>query len=108
DVVIKQDLERAKALTEARNAELIAATARIEHTSLHDALTRLPNRRYLDRILEERAARCAESDNGGLALLHIDLDRFKEINDTLGHAAGDSMLVHVAEILRKNVREDDF
>ncbi len=106
DVAIKQALERAKALTEARNAELLAATARIEHTSLHDALTKLPNRRYLDRALEERAAACATG--GGIALLHIDLDRFKEINDTLGHAAGDAMLVHAAAVLRKNVREDDF
>jgi diguanylate cyclase (GGDEF)-like protein len=107
DVAIKEDLERAKALTEARNAELLEATARIEHTSLHDALTGLPNRRYLDTLLKERAARAA-ADGSGLALLHIDLDRFKQINDTLGHAAGDAMLVHAARVLRDNVREDDF
>jgi diguanylate cyclase (GGDEF)-like protein len=106
DVAIRRDLERAKAEAEARNAELVAATARIEHTSLHDALTRLPNRRYLDRFLGERAA--AAGDEAGIALLHIDLDRFKQINDTLGHAAGDAMLVHAAEILRTNVRDDDF
>ena len=106
DVAIKRDLERAKAEAEARNAELVAATARIEHTSLHDALTRLPNRRYLDRFLGERAA--ASGDEAGIALLHIDLDRCKQINDTLGHAAGDAMLVHAAEVLRTNVRDDDF
>ena len=107
DVAIRQDLERAKALAEAHNAELMAATARIEHTSLHDALTQLPNRRYLDRVLEERAAAC-HRDNSGLALLHIDLDRFKQINDTLGHAAGDAMLVHAAAVLRANVQDGDF
>ena len=106
DVAIRQDLERAKAIAEARNAELVEATARIEHTSLHDALTGLPNRRYLDRILSERAE--ATDEQGGIALLHIDLDRFKQINDTLGHAAGDAMLVHVAKTLRANVRDDDF
>ena len=106
DVAIKQDLERARAIAEARNAELIEATLRIEHTSLHDALTGLPNRRYLDRILGERAD--AAGEQGGIALLHIDLDRFKQINDTLGHAAGDAMLVHVAKTLRANVRDDDF
>ncbi|MDO8358560.1 MAG: EAL domain-containing protein [Devosia sp.] len=107
DVAIREDLERAKALTEARNAELEAATERIEHNSLHDALTKLPNRRYLDKFLEERAAVCHE-DGSGIALLHIDLDRFKHINDTLGHAAGDAMLVHAANVLRANVRADDF
>jgi len=107
DVATKQALERAMAETEARNVDLIQATLRIEHTSLHDALTHLPNRRYLDRVLQERAAACTTED-GGLALLHIDLDRFKQINDTLGHAAGDAMLVHAAKILRDNVRSDDF
>jgi diguanylate cyclase (GGDEF)-like protein len=107
EVNVRRDLERAKALTEARNVELVEATARIEHTSLHDALTKLPNRRYLDRVLEERAEVCRR-DQSGIALLHIDLDRFKQINDTLGHAAGDAMLVHTAEVLRRNVREEDF
>ncbi|MEO8527344.1 MAG: EAL domain-containing protein, partial [Caldimonas sp.] len=105
DVANKRELERAKATAEARNEELVLATARIEHTSLHDALTELPNRRYLDKFLSERAA---SDDAAGIALLHIDLDRFKQINDTLGHAAGDAMLVHVAKVLRANVRDDDF
>jgi diguanylate cyclase (GGDEF)-like protein len=106
DVANQQALERAKAEAEARNAELVEATARIEHTSLHDALTGLPNRRYLDRLLSERAA--AAGGDTGIALLHIDLDRFKQINDTLGHAAGDAMLVHAADVLRTTVRDDDF
>jgi diguanylate cyclase (GGDEF)-like protein len=106
DVAVRQDLQRAKALTEAHNAELVEATARIEHTSLHDALTQLPNRRYLDRLLTERAT--ASGADEGIALLHIDLDRFKQINDTLGHAAGDAMLVHAAKVLRENVQDDDF
>ncbi|MBV8652544.1 MAG: EAL domain-containing protein [Alphaproteobacteria bacterium] len=107
DVVLTEDLQRSKALTEARNAELEAARARIEFNSLHDFLTRLPNRRYMERTLEDRARRCA-ANGGGVVLLHIDLDGFKQINDTLGHAAGDAMLVHTAEILLGNVREGDF
>jgi diguanylate cyclase (GGDEF)-like protein len=106
DVANKQALERAKAEAEARNADLIEATARIEHTSLHDALTSLPNRRYLDRYLGEQCSTGRSAS--GIALLHIDLDRFKQINDTLGHAAGDAMLVHAANVLRENVRDDDF
>lgn len=58
-------------------------------------------------MLGEYAALCA-MDGGGIALLHIDLDRFKQINDTLGHAAGDAMLVHVAGLLQANLGSGDF
>ncbi len=93
DVALAEGFKAAKELAEARNAELEQTKARIEAQSLHDALTGLPNRRYLDQMLNR-------NDSGaGLALLHIDLDRFKHINDTLGHAAGDVMLKHVASLL---------
>ncbi|MBK8084077.1 MAG: EAL domain-containing protein [Devosia sp.] len=107
DVELNENLKRANRLTEARNSELEAAKASIEHNALHDSLTGLPNRRYLDDILKQRMI-WAERNNGTVALLHIDLDRFKQINDTLGHAAGDAMLVHAAAVLRANVRNDDF
>jgi diguanylate cyclase (GGDEF)-like protein len=107
DVALTQDLMRSKALTEARNAELEAARARIEYNSLHDFLTRLPNRMYMERALEQHAARCA-ANGGGVVLLHLDLDGFKQINDTLGHSAGDAMLVHTAETIRRNLRPGDF
>ena len=107
DVALTEDLTRSKALTEARNAELESARARIEHNSLHDFLTKLPNRMYLERVLEEHALRCAQTGDG-IVLLHIDLDRFKQINDTLGHSAGDAMLAHTAAIIRENLRAGDF
>ncbi|WP_337918494.1 bifunctional diguanylate cyclase/phosphodiesterase [Pseudaminobacter soli (ex Zhang et al. 2022)] len=107
DVKLNKDLERAKTLAETRSTELEVVKARIEHNALHDSLTDLPNRRYLDAELERRAAECAR-DGKRIALLHIDLDRFKQINDTLGHAAGDAILVHVARTLRQRVRNDDF
>jgi diguanylate cyclase (GGDEF)-like protein len=107
DVALTEDLTRSKALTEARNVELESARARIEHNSLHDFLTKLPNRMYLERVLEECALRCARTGEG-IVLLHIDLDRFKQINDTLGHPAGDAMLAHTAEIIRANLRDGDF
>lgn len=107
DVALTQELKRATALTEARNRELEAARVRIEHNALHDSLTGLPNRRYLDDMLRRNLA-TGYMDSGSIALLHIDLDRFKQINDTLGHAAGDAMLIHASHVLRANCRPADF
>ena len=107
EVAAKRDLESARDLAEARNQELEAAKARIEHDSLHDALTGLPNRRFLDQILAERAEWSART-GGKIGLLHVDLDRFKQINDTLGHVAGDVMLNHAARLLMANLGPGDF
>ncbi|RWI12880.1 EAL domain-containing protein [Mesorhizobium sp.] len=107
DVLLNKDLVRAKQLSESKNAELESAKARIEHIALHDSLTGLPNRRYLDQVLEDYAAN-ARRAGGYAALLHIDLDRFKHINDTLGHAAGDAMLVHASTVLRSKVDGEGF
>src|SRR5690606_15906609 len=83
------------------------ARIRIEHNALHDSLTGLPNRRYLDEVLQ-RHAEDGYFGSGSIALLHIDLDRFKQINDTLGHAAGDAMLIHASRVLRANCLKTDF
>lgn len=107
EVRLNNELQRAKDLAEARNRELESAKENIEHLALHDYLTNLPNRRYLDRMLDERSAECRRTGLT-LAILHIDLDRFKQINDTLGHRAGDAMLKHVAQVLKRNVRSTDF
>ena len=107
DVALNDDLKRATQLTEARNLELEAAKISIEHNALHDSLTGLPNRRYLDEMLT-RYAGSGYLGSGSMALLHIDLDRFKQINDTLGHAAGDAMLVHASAVLKANCRDTDF
>jgi len=107
DVTIQEELARANRLAEARNRELEAAKAHIEHSALHDFLTGLPNRRYLDAELSERAARSILGIEG-MAILHLDLDRFKQINDTLGHLAGDHMLQHTAKVLREAIAPGDF
>jgi diguanylate cyclase (GGDEF)-like protein len=107
DVTLQEELKHAKELAEARNAELEAAKARIEHNALHDSLTGLPNRRHLDELLTQHAERFAETGETA-ALLQIDLDRFKQINDTLGHMAGDAMLIHAADVLRTTTEHTDF
>lgn len=98
-----EDLRKAHDRAERKNRELETAHELVEHNSLHDPLTGLPNRRYLDKKLSVHA-----QGRKGAALLHIDLDRFKLINDTLGHAAGDAVLAHTAKVLRTNTSARDF
>ena len=90
----------------ALHAELDAERAKLAHLALHDALTGLPNRVLLfDRI--EHALRAASRKQGALAIFFVDLDGFKEINDRLGHDAGDQLLLEAAARLREAVRDSD-
>jgi diguanylate cyclase (GGDEF)-like protein/PAS domain S-box-containing protein len=107
DMLLRRELENATRLAVARSAALEAARKEIEHSALHDYLTDLPNRRYLDRTLRDKSER-AQGGASKLAILHLDLDRFKHINDTLGHATGDALLKHVARVLLSCTRADDF
>lgn len=88
-----------------RHAELNEAKARIEHQANHDALTDLPNRRAFDIAL---AARGANPGAAGVTVVRIDLDHFKYVNDTHGHAAGDVVLINVAAILRDETKAADI
>ena len=82
------------------------ANREISEQALHDELTGLGNRRYLNGRLQDMIE--ARQRTGlEVAALHIDLDRFKQINDTMGHAAGDHVLKRVADILRTRVRGQD-
>lgn len=106
DFETRATLSEAKRLAEAHSTELEAARHRMEFNALHDPLTGLPNRRFLDQILADRSQHF--DDRTKLSIFHMDLDRFKQINDTLGHAAGDEILRHAADLLRQNAREGDF
>jgi diguanylate cyclase (GGDEF)-like protein len=82
------------------------ALERSTHLATHDVLTGLPNRAlFQDRV--ERSLAWSRREGTMLAVLYLDLDRFKEVNDTLGHAAGDRLLIGVAGRLRTCVRETD-
>jgi diguanylate cyclase (GGDEF)-like protein/PAS domain S-box-containing protein len=79
---------------------------RLRYLAQHDQLTALPNRGFLgDRL--KLALSAAQREQGRFSLLYIDLDKFKQVNDTLGHGAGDLLLQGVAERLRSCVRESD-
>ncbi len=89
-------------VTERRNAE-----ARISHLARYDELTALPNRvNFRDEI--ERLLRVPQDSGQLSALLFIDLDQFKQVNDTLGHPCGDQLLCAVANRLREMLRPEDF
>ena len=83
------------------------AQERIEFLAMHDMLTELPNRRYLDEYMPRLLALARRRDRI-LAVVFVDLDEFKEINDRQGHAAGDAALREVARRLRASVRESDL
>jgi diguanylate cyclase (GGDEF)-like protein len=88
--------------------ELRTANRRLHEFSLRDGLTGVHNRRYLDETLAHAVAQARER-KASIALLMIDIDHFKRINDTCGHLAGDDCLRTVADVLRRHVREgDDF
>jgi len=79
---------------------------KLHHYAYHDPLTKLPNRMLLIERLS-MAIKQAKRSGGKVALLYVDLDRFKQVNDTLGHALGDMLLLQTAERVRNCVREAD-
>jgi diguanylate cyclase (GGDEF)-like protein len=105
-------LERTRELTIANGAlseeiaERQAAEERERAMALHDALTGLPNRRHLHKALEDFLAKSDVTKP--LAVVAVDLDRFKPVNDLYGHAVGDELLVKIADLLREETKVDGF
>jgi diguanylate cyclase (GGDEF)-like protein/PAS domain S-box-containing protein len=87
-------------------ARLREQMEKVEHQALHDGLTDLPNR-TLFRDRTQQALHRSARDGSGFALLLLDLDNFKEVNDTFGHPSGDALLVDVATRLRSTLRSGD-
>jgi diguanylate cyclase (GGDEF)-like protein/PAS domain S-box-containing protein len=87
-------------------SKLKESEAQLQHLAHHDPLTQLPNRLLFHNHLEQ-ALLNAERDGTRLAVLLLDLDRFKDVNDSYGHLAGDEMLQHVASRLRERLRRSD-
>jgi diguanylate cyclase (GGDEF)-like protein/PAS domain S-box-containing protein len=87
-------------------SELRGLARQMTYQASHDALTGLVNRREFERRLQE-AADSAQTGDAAHALCYLDLDRFKVVNDTCGHTAGDNMLREVASIIKEAVRDSD-
>lgn len=83
------------------------AEAQLEHLAYHDSLTQLPNRAEFQKRLDAALIRSAGAPDKDFAVLFLNLDRFKMVNDSFGHAAGNMLLIEVANRLRKCVRPGD-
>ena len=105
----RQVVDAQKALTQAR-AELVGSQAgerRARHLALHDCLTALPNRNFFRERLDHALAQ-TEPQRQALAVLYLDLDKFKPINDVHGHGVGDELLRIIAARLTRALRADDL
>jgi diguanylate cyclase (GGDEF)-like protein len=106
DAHLESNVRRYNEMLENANDELENANARLQHAANHDALTGLPNRVLLAGRMGQAIARAARHGTR-FAVLVVDLDRFKAINDSLGHIAGDELLQEVARRLSRLLRKDD-
>ena len=104
--LMASDMHAALDAVHAQNAQMAAAQARMEMMATHDALTTLPNR-SLARDRFEQAAAAARRGEHSVAMLYLDLDNFKNVNDTLGHGSGDTLLKQVSGRLSSLLRHAD-
>src|SRR5450631_3414556 len=104
--LVREQMERLEHVITVRTSGLEAANRQLRHLATHDALTGLPNRVLLDDRLAQAMA-LADRDRRSFALMVCDLDRFKLINDSLGHRAGDELLQEVARRLNAVARTAD-
>src|SRR4030095_5499382 len=82
------------------------ARAQIARLAYHDMLTGLPNRAQLRQLVDQAIADCPAGKQ--LALIFLDLDHFKDVNDTLGHSAGDALLIEFTKRLRARIQPSDL
>ncbi len=94
-------------LTTTLSADITEARERIENLAQNDALTGLYNPRAFNQIWEQEHTSCVAGGGGTYALLMVDIDRLKEINETFGHEAGNSAITLVAECLQRSIRGSD-
>lgn len=104
---IESELQEANERLRVQISEINELQHTLREQAIRDPLTGLYNRRFLNEILELELVR-AERENQTVSLVMLDLDRFKDFNDTYGHSAGDEMLRELGELLRTQTRQGDF
>ena len=102
----RQEIDEQHRQLREQNEELQRANEVLEQLSITDGLTKLHNHRYFQEALSREIKRVARSGEP-LSILLADLDDFKALNDRYGHAQGDALLVHIAQVLNESVRESD-
>lgn len=103
---ISENINKLSSTILSRESALKVSQINLEYLSNHDALTNLPNRRFFSLRLEH-ALHLAKRNKSKLAVLFIDLDQFKEVNDSLGHDIGDQLLIKVSKRLTDSLRASD-
>jgi diguanylate cyclase (GGDEF)-like protein len=103
--ILVQDIKRLMLSLQRENAKVQQSRAEIQHLAHHDTLTNLPNRFYGEELFSQSLVAC-EQKQQNLALLFIDLDNFKPVNDALGHAAGDQLLEQLTQQLSEILQPD--
>jgi diguanylate cyclase len=101
------EMQVKQALIEAHHADLERSNETLRRLSRYDSLTQLPNRAYLSEHLDE-VLHDARAHGHQAGLVFIDTDRFKQVNDRFGHAAGDAVLIELSKRLRSSTRDSDF
>jgi diguanylate cyclase (GGDEF)-like protein len=102
----RTELETANRLLHQQVEEITELQTRLKQQAIRDGLTGLFNRRYLDETLPRELAR-AKRDGYALALIMVDIDHFKQVNDTYGHPGGDAVIRHLGQLLLSGAREGD-
>jgi len=104
---VESSLKKANEQLQSQVAEIEKLQADLREQALHDPLTGLYNRRYLSEAIEREIARARREENP-LSVIVMDLDHFKDVNDTLGHQIGDQYLIAFAALLRSRIRKSDI
>ncbi|MGK0288591.1 MAG: diguanylate cyclase (GGDEF)-like protein [Pseudomonadota bacterium] len=103
--ILIHDIKRLMQSLQRENAKVVKSRAEIQYIAHHDALTNLPNRLYGEELFSQSLVAC-EQKQQSLALIFIDLDNFKPVNDALGHTAGDQLLEQLTQRLSESLQTD--